>query len=62
MRLTLTQVEQLGASSVLRGTVGTDTPFELVCPGQTLLRPGDAVALALPAPHLHCFDAHGQRL
>ena len=62
LRLQLSQVEQLGASSVLRGTVGTDTPFELVCPGQTLLRPGESVALALPAPHLHCFDANGQRL
>jgi multiple sugar transport system ATP-binding protein len=62
LQLRLTQVEQLGASSVLRGTVGTDTPFELVCPGQTLLRPGELVALALPAPHLHCFDVNGQRL
>jgi multiple sugar transport system ATP-binding protein len=62
LQLRLNQVEQLGASSVLRGTVGTDTPFELVCPGQTLLRPGESVALALPAPHLHCFDANGQRL
>ena len=62
MRLTLTQVEQLGASSVLRGTVGFETPFELVAPGQTMLRPGDTVALALQTPHLHCFDANGQRL
>ena len=62
VHLTVTQVEQLGASSVLRGTVGVDTPFELVAPGQTLLHPGDTVALALPAPHLHCFDANGQRL
>ena len=50
------------ASSVLRGTVGVDTPFELVAPGQTMLRPGDTVALGLPALHLHCFDANGQRL
>jgi ABC-type sugar transport system ATPase subunit len=62
LQLRLIQVEQLGASSVLRGMVGTDTPFELVCPGQTALRPGDTVALALPVPHLHCFDANGQRL
>ena len=62
VHLTVTQVEQLGASSVLRGTVGVDTPFELVASGQTALRPGDTVALALPAPHLHCFDANGQRL
>ena len=62
VRLTVTQVEQLGASSVLRGTVGVDTPFELVAPGQTMLRPGDTVALGLPALHLHCFDANGQRL
>lgn len=62
LHLTVTQVEQLGASSVLRGNVGADTPFELVCNGQTALRPGDTVALALPALHLHCFDANGQRL
>ncbi len=62
LHLRVVQVEQLGASSVLRGTVGADTPFELVCHGQTALRPGDTVALALPAPHLHCFDANGQRL
>jgi multiple sugar transport system ATP-binding protein len=62
VRLTVTQVEQLGASSVLRGTVGVNTPFELVAPGQTGLRTGDSVALTLPAPQLHCFDAHGQRL
>ena len=62
LHLRVTQVEQLGASSVLRGTVGADTPFELVCNGQTALRPGDTVALALPAPHLHCFDANGKRL
>lgn len=62
VQLQVGQVEQLGASSVLRGTVGEDTPFELVCAGQTGLRAGDRVPLALPADALHAFDADGLRL
>jgi multiple sugar transport system ATP-binding protein len=62
LRLQVSQVEQLGASSVLRGTVGADTPFEMVCNGQTSLRAGQMVGLALPQDALHCFDAQGLRL
>ena len=70
LRLKVSQVEQLGASSVLRGTVGAatalavgdDTPFEMVCNGQTPLHAGQVVGLALPEVHLHCFDAQGLRL
>ena len=70
LRLKVSQVEQLGASSVLRGTVGaatavevgSDTAFEMVCNGQTSLHAGQTVGLALPDAHLHCFDAQGLRL
>ena len=56
------QVEQLGATSLLLGTVGKDTPFEMVCAGQTPIKGGDTVRLALPKEHLHCFDKAGKRL
>ena len=56
------QVEQLGSTSLLHGTVGTDTPFEMVCNGQTMVASGAMVRLGLPAQHLHCFDKDGQRL
>jgi multiple sugar transport system ATP-binding protein len=56
------QVEQLGSTSLLHGTVGAGTPFEMVCNGQTSIARGDTIRLALPAQHLHCFDKDGLRL
>ncbi len=58
----VSQVEQLGSTSLLHGTVGQDTPFEMVCNGQTEITGGDTVRLGLPAQHLHCFDRDGLRL
>jgi multiple sugar transport system ATP-binding protein len=58
----VSQVEQLGSTSLLHGSVGQDTPFEMVCNGQTTLVGGDTVRLGLPANHLHCFDKDGLRL
>ncbi len=55
-------VEQLGSTSLLHGSVGGDTPFEMVCGGQTTITGGDTVRLALPREHLHCFDKDGRRL
>ena len=55
-------VEQLGSTSLLHGSVGSDTPFEMVCNGQTTIAGGDTVRLELPREHLHCFDKDGQRL
>ncbi|MEN9538656.1 MAG: hypothetical protein RLZZ126_891 [Pseudomonadota bacterium] len=64
--LQVKQIEQLGASSVLRGEVGAlatgTTPFEVVLPGQTSTIAGDAVPLTLPPQHLHCFDHNGLRV
>jgi len=56
------QVEQLGSTSLLHGSVAKDTPFELVCHGQTFIRGGDAVRIGMPAEHLHWFDAQGLRI
>jgi multiple sugar transport system ATP-binding protein len=65
-QIQVTQVEQLGASSLIRGLVGdsavVDTPFELVLTGQTQIKPGDVVAIDTPQAHLHCFDENGLRL
>jgi len=60
--LRLTQVEQLGATSLLRGMVGDATPFEMVCTGQTSAVRGDTLRVTLAREHLHCFDQDGQRL
>jgi multiple sugar transport system ATP-binding protein len=62
IRMAVSQVEQLGSTSLLHGTVGRDTPFEMVCNGQTTIVGGDTVRLGLPAQHLHCFDQDGLRL
>lgn len=58
----VSQVEQLGSTSLLHGTVGDNTPFEMVCNGQTPVAKGDSVRLALPLEHLHCFNQEGLRL
>jgi multiple sugar transport system ATP-binding protein len=58
----VSQVEQLGSTSLLHGVVGAGTPFEMVLDGQTALRGGDSVRLALPAHQVHCFNAEGLRL
>jgi multiple sugar transport system ATP-binding protein len=62
LTLRVSQVEQLGSTSLLLGTVGDKTPFEVVCPGQTPVARGDLVHMALPPAHLHCFDQNGVRL
>jgi multiple sugar transport system ATP-binding protein len=62
------QIEQLGASSLLLGTLnetsneGKVTPFELVVTGQTLIKRGDLVKVGLPENCLHRFNADGHRI
>jgi multiple sugar transport system ATP-binding protein len=56
------QVEQLGSSSLIRGTVANQTPFELALPGQTALKRGDIVSVDAPPEHVHAFDEAGLRL
>ncbi len=62
IRMHVDQVEQLGSTSLLHGHVGADTPFEMVCSGQTTIRGGDSVGIGMPLEHLHWFDAQGLRL
>ena len=62
LQMKVSQVEQLGSTSLLHGTVGQDIGFEMVCEGQTSIKGGDSVRLALTPQHLHCFGADGLRL
>jgi multiple sugar transport system ATP-binding protein len=65
LKLQVTQVEQLGSSSLLKGQIGRgelDQTVEAVVAGQTELRRGDMASLLLPTESLHAFDARGQRL
>ena len=62
LRMAVTQVEQLGSTSVLRGNVGPEVPFELILNGQTSIQRGDVVNVSAPPEHMHCFDQAGVRL
>jgi multiple sugar transport system ATP-binding protein len=62
LRVHITQVEQLGGSSLLHGRIADDLPFEIVLQGQTEVRRGDIVGVALPADRLHSFGRDGRRL
>jgi multiple sugar transport system ATP-binding protein len=62
LQIKVSQVEQLGSSSLLHGTVAGDTPFELVLNGQTNIKREDVVHVTVPTGHLHCFDKDGLRL
>jgi multiple sugar transport system ATP-binding protein len=61
-KIKVQQVEQLGASSLVRGTVAGQTPFELVLSGQTTIQRDDVVSVDVPKEHLHVFDSNGRRL
>lgn len=62
LQLAVTQVEQLGSTSILHGKVVPDAPFELILNGQTTIKRGDTVSVSAPAEQLHYFDANGLRL
>ena len=62
LRVKITQVEQMGGSSLLHGQLTDDLPFELILAGQTEVKRGDTIGVALPAEHLHSFDRDGLRL
>lgn len=62
LRMTVSQVEQLGSTSILHGHVVPDAPFEVILSGQTTIRRGDTVQVAAPQEHLHYFDQNGLRL
>jgi multiple sugar transport system ATP-binding protein len=63
------QVEQMGSTSLLRGTLAgstreSQTPahFEVVSNGQTSVKAGQTVRLSMPPAALHFFDEQGVRL
>jgi multiple sugar transport system ATP-binding protein len=62
LQLAVSQVEQLGSTSILHGKVVPDAPFELILNGQTAIKRGDTVKVSAPAEQLHYFDANGLRL
>ena len=62
LQLQVTQVEQLGANSILHGHVVPDAPFEVILPGQTRIQRGDTVRVTAPAENLHYFDKDGLRI
>ena len=62
LHIAVTQVEQLGSSSLLLGTVADSTPVERVLAGQTTIQRGDTTSVALPAESLHRFDKDGLRI
>ena len=62
LQLQVTQVEQLGANSILHGHVVPDAPFEVILSGQTSIQRGDTVRVAVPPEHIHCFDKDGLRI
>jgi multiple sugar transport system ATP-binding protein len=66
LTVTVSQVEQLGSTSLLHGAVvhpgAQDTVFELVLNGQTEVQRGDKVQVSAPPEHLHYFDKDGLRI
>ena len=62
LQMTVSQVEQLGSTSILHGHVVPGSPFELILSGQTAIRRGDAVKVSAPPEALHYFDQNGLRL
>jgi multiple sugar transport system ATP-binding protein len=62
LQLAVSQVEQLGSTSILHGKVVPDAPFELILNGQTAIKRGDTVKVSAPTEQLHYFDASGLRL
>jgi len=55
-------VEQMGATSLLHGTVGDALAFDVVANGQTDVKPGQSVRLSVAHASLHFFDAAGVRV
>jgi len=57
MQVNLT--EQLGANTVLYGSLAGEQPMVAQVVGQSAIRRGDTVRLQLPLQHCHAFDSHG---
>ncbi len=53
-------VERLGAESFVYLDVGQDEPLVVKAPGETGVKPGEAVPVGIPAGALYLFDADGR--
>ena len=62
LELQVTQVEQMGASSLLRGKLAGASSFEVLANGQTQVAAGQTVRIGLRQEALHFFNADGQRI
>ncbi len=62
LALQVSQVEQMGASSLLRGKLAGASSFEVLANGQTRVAAGDTVRIGLRQEALHFFNADGQRI
>ncbi|APW36026.1 sugar ABC transporter ATP-binding protein [Rhodoferax koreense] len=62
LSMQVSQVEQLGSTSILHGNVVPEAAFEVILPGQTRIQRGDTVRVSAPDEHLHFFDPQGLRL
>lgn len=62
LQMKVSQVEQLGSTSILHGNVVPGAPFEIILSGQTSIQRGDTVKVTAPSEHLHFFDQNGLRL
>jgi multiple sugar transport system ATP-binding protein len=62
LSLAVSQVEHLGSTSIVHGSVAPESPFELILNGQTAIKRGDTVKVSAPPEHVHCFDEQGARL
>ena len=60
MQVTLT--EQLGGNTVLYGAIGAEVPMVVQVVGQSPVRRGDLVRVALPPERCHLFDPAGNCL
>ncbi len=54
-------VEQLGGESYIYGTTAGGAAITVHSPGQTRIRPGDRIALNIPADDLHLFNTETGR-
>jgi multiple sugar transport system ATP-binding protein len=63
LSIKITQIEQLGAQSLIRGQVTTSNDtLEVVLPGQSTCTAGELIHLTADAGKLHYFDQQGIRI
>jgi ABC-type sugar transport system ATPase subunit len=61
LEVTVNDVEYLGGTQLVRGTMRTDAQIEAILPTQHPIKAGDRVALTFDRRDVHWFDAQGLR-